>query len=45
MDIYATIVAFFQNGGVFMFPIAVVMAIGMRPGGRPWHRQYSRRPE
>ncbi len=28
MDFYATIVAFFQHGGLFMFPIALVMAIG-----------------
>jgi biopolymer transport protein ExbB/TolQ len=36
MDIYATIVAFFQNGGVFMFPIAVVMAIGIAIALERW---------
>ena len=29
MDFYNTAVAFFQEGGVFMYPIAVVMAIGV----------------
>src|SRR5690606_13696223 len=28
MNIYATIVSFFQNGGVFMYPIALICAIG-----------------
>jgi biopolymer transport protein ExbB/TolQ len=29
MDFYTTVVAFFQEGGVFMYPIALVMAIGL----------------
>jgi biopolymer transport protein ExbB/TolQ len=28
MDIYATIVSFFQDGGLFMYPIVLVFAIG-----------------
>lgn len=28
MEIYATLVRFFQEGGVFMYPIALVMAVG-----------------
>ncbi len=29
MDIYNTIVRFFQDGGIFMYPIVVVLAFGM----------------
>jgi len=29
MDLYATIVSFFQDGGPFMYPIAIVMGIGI----------------
>ncbi|MDH3643324.1 MAG: MotA/TolQ/ExbB proton channel family protein, partial [Gammaproteobacteria bacterium] len=29
MDMYATIVGFFQDGGPFMYPIAVVLGIGV----------------
>ncbi len=29
MDLFATIVLFFQHGGAFMYPIATVMAIGV----------------
>ena len=29
MDMYATVVGFFQEGGPFMYPIAVVLAIGL----------------
>ena len=29
MDLYAKIVVFFQHGGEFMYPIAIVMAIGV----------------
>lgn len=29
MEIYTTIVSFFQGGGAFMYPIAVVMALGV----------------
>ena len=29
MDVFSTIVSFFQNGGVFMYPIVVVLALGL----------------
>lgn len=29
MDIYSTIVSFFQSGGVFMYPIVVVLILGL----------------
>ena len=29
MDIYSTIVGFFQSGGVFMYPIVLVLALGL----------------
>ena len=29
MDFYTTMVAFFQNGGFFMYPIALVMSLGI----------------
>ena len=29
MDMYTTLVGFFQNGGPFMYPIAVVLAVGV----------------
>ncbi len=29
MDMYSTVVAFFQEGGPFMYPIAVILAIGV----------------
>ena len=29
MDIYNTIVRFFQEGGLFMYPIAVVLTFGL----------------
>ena len=29
MDFYTTVVGFFQNGGPFMYPIAIVLAIGL----------------
>ena len=29
MDIYATVVGFFQEGGPFMYPIAIVLAVGV----------------
>ena len=28
MDIYSSIVNFFQDGGVFMYPIVIVFAFG-----------------
>lgn len=29
MDMFSTIVAFFQNGGPFMYPIVIVLAVGL----------------
>ena len=29
MDLYSTVVSFFQQGGPFMYPIAIVLAIGL----------------
>ncbi len=29
MDVYTTVVTFFQKGGIFMYPIAIVMAVGL----------------
>ena len=29
MDMYSTLVSFFQNGGPFMYPIAIVLAVGV----------------
>ena len=29
MDLYATVVGFFQDGGPFMYPIAIVLGIGI----------------
>ncbi len=29
MDMYSTLVSFFQNGGPFMYPIAIVLAVGI----------------
>lgn len=29
MDLYATIVRFFQEGGLFMYPIAIILMIGL----------------
>ena len=28
MDVYTTTVKFFQEGGLFMYPIAIVLALG-----------------
>ena len=36
MDIYASIVSFFQDGGVFMYPIVVVMALGLAIAIERW---------
>src|SRR5262245_6336735 len=36
MDFYATLVAFFQHGGIFMLPIAFVMAIGIAIALERW---------
>ena len=29
MDVYTTVVTFFQKGGLFMYPIAIVMGVGL----------------
>ena len=29
MNIYNTVVGFFQSGGIFMYPIVIVLALGM----------------
>ena len=29
MDAYATIVGFFQSGGFFMYPIVLILALGL----------------
>jgi biopolymer transport protein ExbB/TolQ len=36
MDIYGAIVRFFQHGGIFMFPIAVVLALGLAVAIERW---------
>ena len=36
MDFYSGIVNFFQNGGVFMYPIVVVLALGMAIAIERW---------
>ncbi len=36
MDAYNAIVSFFQDGGVFMFPIVVVLAIGLAIATERW---------
>ena len=36
MDFYATLVAFFRNGGTFMYPIAIVMAVGVAIALERW---------
>ena len=36
MDMYATIVSFFQDGGPFMYPIAIVLAIGVAIACERW---------
>ena len=36
MDLYVTLVRFFQDGGVFMYPIAAVMAIGIAIALERW---------
>ena len=33
MDTYSTIVSFFQDGGIFMYPIAIVFAVGLAVAG------------
>jgi len=36
MEVYSTIVTFFQNGGVFMFPIVVILALGVAIAAERW---------
>lgn len=36
MSVYSTIVEFFQNGGVFMYPIALVLALGLAVAIERW---------
>ena len=36
MDFYATLVAFFRNGGTFMYPIAIVMSVGVAIALERW---------
>ena len=37
MDIYTSITTFFQSGGTFMYPIALVLAIGMAIAIERWY--------
>jgi biopolymer transport protein ExbB/TolQ len=36
MDIYNTVVGFFQSGGIFMYPIVVVLALGVAIAVERW---------
>jgi len=36
MEVYSTIVNFFQEGGVFMYPIVVVFALGLAIAIERW---------
>ncbi|RMF98085.1 MAG: MotA/TolQ/ExbB proton channel family protein [Gammaproteobacteria bacterium] len=36
MDVYSGIVGFFQNGGVFMYPIVIVLALGLAIAVERW---------
>ena len=36
MDVYSTIVSFFQDGGVFMYPILLVLALGLAVAAERW---------
>ncbi len=36
MDIYNTVVGFFQSGGLFMYPIVIVLALGMAIAIERW---------
>jgi hypothetical protein len=36
MDVYMAIVGFFQNGGVFMYPIVIVLALGAAVAIERW---------
>lgn len=37
MDIYTSVTSFFQSGGTFMYPIALVLAIGMAIAAERWY--------
>ena len=36
MDMYNTVVGFFQSGGIFMYPIVIVLALGMAIAIERW---------
>jgi biopolymer transport protein ExbB/TolQ len=36
MDIYNTVVGFFQSGGIFMYPIVIVLALGLAIAVERW---------
>ena len=36
MEVYSTIVTFFKNGGVFMFPIVLILALGVAIAVERW---------
>jgi biopolymer transport protein ExbB len=36
MDIYSTVVGFFQSGGLFMYPIVIVLALGVAIAVERW---------
>jgi len=36
MEVYSTIVSFFQQGGVFMYPIVIVLALGLAIAAERW---------
>jgi biopolymer transport protein ExbB len=36
MDVYTTVVKFFQEGGLFMYPIAIVLALGLAIALERW---------
>ena len=36
MDLYSTIVSFFQEGGVFMYPIVLVLGLGLAIAAERW---------
>ena len=36
MDIYNTVVTFFQSGGIFMYPIVIILALGLAIATERW---------
>ena len=36
MDVYSAVVTFFKNGGVFMFPIVLILAAGVAIAVERW---------